>query len=206
MMLILGFGKLFAQNFFFFQNEKTSRSTISSDEILKKHITEACRAYKKKHGRAPVLVLDNFNLLLNLDDGQKYLELFQDFAKIMADQKLLVVVFVTSEGKVPNVLLGRSSASRMRKPIEIGDINEKDAIDYLQKRICKNEKEEPEKCKGQSKSIYDIVGGRFRLLKTAIATFENTKSIDQIKVDVLEEAAKEFEKLKKDSRNFQSFQ
>jgi len=86
------------------------------------------------------LVLDNFNHLLGLDNGQKYLEKWQDFAKIMADQKLLVVVFVSSDGKVPNAFLARSSASRMQKPIEIGDLNENEAIDYLRNGICKKRK------------------------------------------------------------------
>jgi len=95
-----------------------------------------CGAYKKKHGRVPVLVLDNFNLLLNLKGGREYVEFFQDFAKTMADGKLLVVVFVSSDGSVPNILSRRSSVSRMAVPIEIGDLNEEDAINYLRENLC----------------------------------------------------------------------
>jgi len=79
--------------------------------------------------------------------------------------------------------------------------NEKDKKDEKDKKESEKEK----KCQEQAKLIYDIVGGRFKLLKKAIATLNMKKSIDQIKVDVIVEARKEYEKLTESPELFKVF-
>jgi hypothetical protein len=39
---------------------------------------------------------------------QEFLDLFQDYAKLAADQGIATVVFVSSEGRVPHRMMGKS--------------------------------------------------------------------------------------------------
>eukprot|EP01132_Coremiostelium_polycephalum_P010812 gene10812-13244_t len=100
---------------------------------LEPFIEEAATRYKQKHGKAPVLVIDNINWLA-LED-QKMLKVLQDFAKIHADKAGLIVVFVSSDGNGPKYLRDHSSFSRCRMPpYEIGDISDEEASEFLKRK------------------------------------------------------------------------
>ena len=62
--------------------------------------------YKQEYGKIPVLIIDNVNRLA--EDNQKILDRFQDYAKYAADEGIVTVVFVSSEGRVPRRMKGKS--------------------------------------------------------------------------------------------------
>ncbi|CAG8785295.1 35707_t:CDS:2, partial [Racocetra persica] len=63
------------------------------------------------------------------------IDILQEYAKESADMLEFVVVFVTNEGSVPERMRERSAWSRASKPVvEIGDVTEYKAIDFLVNR------------------------------------------------------------------------
>jgi hypothetical protein len=66
----------------------------------------AALKYKQKHKTVPVLIIDNVD---RLTYSQKMiLDLFQDYAKLAADQGTATIVFISSEGHVPRHMMGKS--------------------------------------------------------------------------------------------------
>jgi hypothetical protein len=107
------------------------------------------------------LVLDAADRVAKSDPA--FLTQLQDFAKDCADLVggPLLVVFVSGEGTVLPVLQSSSAWSRAAAPLEIGDVDDSDAIEYLVKT------------KGVPKddavdAVSTITGGRFALLNTYI--------------------------------------
>jgi hypothetical protein len=62
--------------------------------------------YKQEYGKIPVLIIDNANKLAQKQ--QRLLDLFQDYAKSAADNGLVSVVFVSSEGRVLRRMMRKS--------------------------------------------------------------------------------------------------
>ena len=62
--------------------------------------------YKQEYRKIPVLIIDNANRLAQ--EHQRLLNLFQDYAKNAADKGIVTVVFVSSEGRVPRRMMGKS--------------------------------------------------------------------------------------------------
>ncbi|KAN0073167.1 hypothetical protein V8E54_008387 [Elaphomyces granulatus] len=102
-----------------------------------------CCKVPERTSKIPVLVIDNANRLPG-----PMLAQFQDFAKEAADRGIAKAVFVTNEGRVPRQ---RSAWSRNQGILEIGDISQDEAFDYMKRRNV-----DPE----QAMSIYALVGGR----------------------------------------------
>ena len=75
------------------------------EEVLKVFSHVAIK-YKQEYGKIPVLIIDNANRLA--EDNQKILDRFQDYAKHAADEGIVTVVFVSSEGRVPRRMKGKS--------------------------------------------------------------------------------------------------
>ena len=71
-------------------------------QVLSRHAIK----YKQEYGRIPVLIIDNANRLAQ--KNQELLELFQDYAKDSADERIVTVVFMSSEGRVPRRMMGKS--------------------------------------------------------------------------------------------------
>jgi chromosomal replication initiation ATPase DnaA len=61
--------------------------------------------YKQEYKRVPVLIIDNINKLA--PKQQRLLDMFQDYAKLFADEGVATVVFVSSEGYVPGRMMGK---------------------------------------------------------------------------------------------------
>jgi chromosomal replication initiation ATPase DnaA len=68
------------------------------DEVLQV-LSRFAIKYKQEYGKVPVLIIDNANRLAQKQ--QWLLDLFQDYAKLAADNGRVTVVFVSSEGRVP---------------------------------------------------------------------------------------------------------
>jgi len=62
--------------------------------------------YKHEYEKVPVLIIDNANRLA--EKQPELLDLFQDYAKAAADRGVATVVFVSSEGRVPRRMTGKS--------------------------------------------------------------------------------------------------
>jgi hypothetical protein len=62
--------------------------------------------YKEECRKIPVLIIDNANRLS--ENHQRLLCQFQDYAKNAADEGIATVVFVSSEGRVPRRMMGKS--------------------------------------------------------------------------------------------------
>jgi hypothetical protein len=71
-------------------------------QVLSRHAIK----YKQEYERVPVLIIDNANRLAQ--KHQELLDLFQDYAKDAADKGIATVVFVSSEGRVPRHMMGKS--------------------------------------------------------------------------------------------------
>ncbi|RHZ50104.1 hypothetical protein Glove_505g60 [Diversispora epigaea] len=148
----------------------------------------ASTVYKKKHGKPPVIIYDNVNQLV--PKHQEILEIFQDNAKRDAVENNYVAVFVTNEGSVPRIMESRSSWSRAKKPVEIGDFSEEESIEYLTKKRKINEVE--------AKKLYELVGGRIVELKDVADDFLSGQSFEGgiIKMSKLTEVKKKFDSAK----------
>lgn len=142
------------------ENEESVYKTLKK---LMRLLEGAARIYKEKTNKPMVFVIDDCNRF-----AKKYEEGFgrmQDWAKDMADARLIRLVFVSSEGIAPRILLSRSSSSRMHKPFfEIGDLSDEDSIRYLEKQGIPLELAKP--------IVSEIIGGRFIELRTAVSLFE----------------------------------
>jgi len=71
-------------------------------QVLSRHAIK----YKQEYGRVPVLIIDNANRLAQ--KRPRLLDLFQDYAKDAADNGIVTVVFMSSEGRVPRRMMGKS--------------------------------------------------------------------------------------------------
>ncbi|RHZ82895.1 hypothetical protein Glove_103g267 [Diversispora epigaea] len=115
------------------------------------------RKYKENNGKPPVLILDNISKLGKRNASM--LEDLQDVAKLYADQKSCVVVFVSSEVTVPPIMSQQSSWSRAdQEPIVIGDLTNKESFTYLHSKLGIEEK--------VANQLIQLLGGRIRDLKT----------------------------------------
>ena len=111
----------------------------------------------------PVLVIHNVGALLSNDkgEGKDILYLLQDFAKTIADERILTVVFAASDGQVFSLFFARSAGSRLYVPTVIGDISHQQALEYLN-CMC------PDHVSTDAiNQTVDLVGGRFVHLQMA---------------------------------------
>ncbi|CAJ0756981.1 11070_t:CDS:2 [Entrophospora sp. SA101] len=139
--------------------------------------------YKKKYGKPPIIVYDNISQLVY--KNPEILDILQDDAKNNADDRKYIAVFVSSEGSVPRRMESRNSWSRAKKPVmEIGDLSEKESMDYLvnKRKISSSE----------ANKIYELVGGRIVELKAVADDFLDGKSFKVIKWQILTEVEKKF--------------
>ena len=83
-------------------NRFAAASLVEVLEDLSRHAIK----YKQKHEKIPVLIIDNANQLVQKQKG--FLALFQDYAKYAADEGIVTVVFVSSEGRIPRGMQGKS--------------------------------------------------------------------------------------------------
>jgi len=148
-------------------------------ELVLDAIHYASKIYKRKHGRPAVLVIDNMTKLAK-EDIPAFRRLIE-FAKYEADEGNLVVDFVASEGYTIHQLRRMSESSRLNDIIEIGDLSQDDAVQFLLQQ-------------GIEKDVNDIVyitGGRINLLQQAVSTLKNGKILSDIEKSLINTAMNE---------------
>jgi len=113
---------------------------IKAEEVLtwpalKKDIKAGALQFYNKYKRPATLVLDNVDIIAKKDP--EFLIDLQRFAKAMADEHILRVIFVSSDGTAPALMKGQSEWGRALDPLEVGDISDADALSYLKSRGSK---------------------------------------------------------------------
>lgn len=123
-------------------------------------LKQAAEQTKEEDGVPPIVVFDNLALILSMPSGLQTIHILQDYAKEMSDIQTMVILFAASESIVPNIMRSRSAISRMSGELRIGDIKDKEAVNYL---TCQ--------CPNTSSDVIQkavqLVGGRFIHLKIA---------------------------------------
>jgi len=95
------------------------------------------------------LVIDAADFIAKRDPV--FMKKLQDFAKTNADRGTLRVVFVTNEDSTLPLMMGSSSIER-GKVIEISDITDQSAVDYLLRRGVPEDRAKD--------AVKNITGGR----------------------------------------------
>jgi hypothetical protein len=100
-------------------------------QLLEPYLFAAAAAYKAKHKRPALLVLDGMDVVAKED--QAFFLKIQDFAKKSADKRTLRVVLVFSDGHALPLLRSSSAFSRAAQVFEVGDadVNDEAAADWL---------------------------------------------------------------------------
>ena len=122
---------------------------------------EASR-YKRKYGQIPTLFIDGVDLLAK--DDKKLCCRLITLAKILANNKKLKVVLVSSEGTIMPLLEMLSAANRALV-YEVEDIDDEKAEIYL----IENGIEED-----TAKKLVNLIGGRLVYLQSTIKIIQNT--------------------------------
>ena len=126
--------------------------------------------YTKKYQHMPVVFIDGVDILAK--HTPKLCEALITLAKILANNNILRVVLVSSEGTIMPYLMGLSAANRALI-YEVNDLTDEEATTYLLGRnITKDEVEDVLKC----------VGGRLVYLQSCL---QYTKRDDVLKGDEL---------------------
>lgn len=102
------------------------------------------------------MVFDNLSQILKQQefDGVQAVEVSQDTAKQMSDDRLVVMAFASSDSGVPNLMYVRSSVSRLLGGVDVGDITDEQALDYLT-CLCNDASSD------EIATVVKLVGGRF---------------------------------------------
>jgi hypothetical protein len=139
----------------------SSEEPLASYRVIQGALKKTARAYKKKHNRPMVLVIDAADRVAKKD--REFFFTLQDFAKDCADEGILRVVFVSSEGVALPMLQSSSAWSRALRPIEVGEISDEDAVRYLESRGVGRD--------DALDSVKSVTGGRFSLLTDRATSF-----------------------------------
>jgi archaellum biogenesis ATPase FlaH len=115
--------------------------------------------YKAKHDRTPVLVIDGVDLLAKRNKTM-FIDLI-DRAKYLANSRALRIILVSSEGSVMPLVMATSSRSRLADTVEVVDISDDEALEFLSNSI-------PNKL---AQRIVELCGGRFVHLLLAEARY-----------------------------------
>eukprot|EP00732_Lithocolla_globosa_P002774 Lithocolla_globosa_v1_NODE_1945_length_2247_cov_4.583485.p1 type:complete len:419 gc:universal NODE_1945_length_2247_cov_4.583485:393-1649(+) len=129
--------------------------------LLEEELITTAEKFKSKHGRPPVLVIDGADLIAKHDPT--FFVRLQNFAKSSADRGKLRVVFVASEGHALPLLLESSAKSRL-EVYEVGDVSDKQAVEFLVEHDIPEDR--------ANDAVKTITGGRFSLLQEYVRGFK----------------------------------
>ena len=132
---------------------------LSRLEYGLKILTQAAAEIVQEEGYIPVVVFDNLSQILKQQQFD-VVAMLQDAAKEISDNKLLIVVFAASDSSVPNLMRARSSISRLIGTIDVGDITDQQALNYLT-CMCDNASSD------NVATAVNLVGGHFLDLLSA---------------------------------------
>eukprot|EP00981_Chlorochromonas_danica_P004702 scaffold946_cov171-Ochromonas_danica.AAC.2 len=148
-------------------------------------LLEAASTFKKKHKRPLVLVIDSADRLAKKEP--EFLEIFQDFAKDCACEGTLRIVFISSDGSALPLLQSRSAWSRAEEPLEVGEISDEDAVEYL---VSKSVPEPNAK-----RAVNELTGGLFMELNkyVQVHSMKTIEALIEDKNDAIVKVLKELQ-------------
>jgi len=163
----------------FFTREEIPRKPAL--DLVLAGISSASQHYSAKHKKPAVLFIDNLTILAKKDKDT--FERLVRFAKTEADSRHLVVNFVASEGNTPRQLQELSESSRLRKVVEVGDLDQQEALQFLTKKGLD---------KKTATEIIKIAGGRITLLNDALIGVKEGQALKDIQRAFEQRARQEF--------------
>ena len=137
---------------------------------LEEKLLTVAQEFKILHKKPAVLVIDGADLIAKKNES--FFATLQDFAKLGADMGVLRVVFISSDGVALNILQSRSAISRAAPVLEICEIDDSSAIEYLHKAGVDMPRAEL--------AVSDVTGGSFALMLDYIAKQKSGESHEQI--------------------------
>ena len=155
-------------------NPGSAVEPASAWESVEPWLLKAAKAYKTKHGRPAVLVLDAADFIAKADPPL-FMKLLE-FAKAASDAGTLRVVFGSSEGHVLPLLEKVSARSRALKPYEIGDLSDADAVKFVVKRGVP-----PDQAR---ELVSTVAGGRFSTLGSLAESVKGGDTVPTIRAEM----------------------
>jgi hypothetical protein len=137
------------------ERSRTLKSTLKWD-IIQPVLIAAAEKFNKKHGFLPTLVIDAANIIARRDSA--FLGQLRDFAKLVADNNMMRIFFVSSDSTTLSWL--RSRSSERVSVFVVGDISDNQAVKYLVT--------EGVPAGRASDAVSTITGGRFAILNEFI--------------------------------------
>jgi len=139
-------------------------------------LLKAAAAFRTKHGRPAVLIIDAADYLAKKRPG--FFSDLQDFAKVCADAGSLRVVFVSSEGAALPLMRASSAWSRLLKPpFEVHDISDDAAREFLVSRGM-------DAPGAAEEAVRTVTGGRFALLLDAASAAAAAKPVSAMREEL----------------------
>ena len=132
-------------------------SSVTNAAKVLNTLEEACVKYVEKHGVVPVLFIDGTDLIAK--HNEKLFSSLITQAKVMADMNKLCIVFVSSEGSIMPLLKSAAGVNRATKIIEVNDIPDESAIEYLKKGGV---------TVSMANRLVNAFGGRFVYLRNSV--------------------------------------
>ncbi|KJE91812.1 hypothetical protein CAOG_08645 [Capsaspora owczarzaki ATCC 30864] len=146
----------------------SAEEPFKSWAILELGLRDVAAQFKAKHGHVATLVIDAVDQIAQ--QGPALLHVIQNFAKAAADEQLLNVVLVTCDGSnLPE--LKASSAMTRARIVEVSDITDEQAVDFLLHRGVNED--------AAKRAVAEIAGGRFVLLNSLVFELQ-FKTVDEI--------------------------
>ena len=141
-------------------------------------LTVVASEIRNEDGIPPLVIFDNIARILTQPNGTEIIHILQEMAKDASDEGSMVVLFTSSESDVPKIMRSRSAKSRLRAVIQIGEITDEEALEYLT-CMCPNASKED-----VTKAV-QLFGGRFiHLTHAADALPSGEAGIDRLKEKV----------------------
>ena len=137
-------------------NHDLKNEPLATFEKLMSPLAAAAAAFRSKHGRPAVLVIDAVDRIAK--QCPEFLGVLQDFAKDCADAGNLRVVFVADDSATLPLLMKRGAWARAAEPYKVQDLLDEQAVAYLLKRgVCKEEADS---------AVSGLTGGNFAHVDT----------------------------------------
>lgn len=155
------------------KNETTLSPESASEESfseLEPYLLGGAINFSAKYDRPIVLVIDSIDILVKKDP--RFLGYLQEFAKTCADCGVLRIVFVSSDGTALPLLMATSSWSRAKRPFEIGEISDDEAVSFLVKKDIP--------VSVASDAVSNLTGGEFAALNSFVEEYQSGGKLQDI--------------------------
>lgn len=135
-------------------------SQHASLDMVLDTLKDAAIQYQQNHGKVPVLFLDGVDLLAKYD--KELCCRLITHAKVLANEGILRIVLVSSEGNIMPLLEVLSAMNRALM-YEIGDVCDEKALEYLMNNDV---------CEDTGRKLVECIGGRIIHLESCVVLMQ----------------------------------